>query len=655
MAQPRLTLVAVLTALATVVAALMASRATAAIDLRAYDLLLSPTRPSDHTSRVAVVAIDDASLAEVGQWPWPRDVVARLVNELRRQGAAAIALDVLFSERDRFGASPGPGETPAGQALSATDAALTDAIAGGRVVTGYAFTFNATSTPMPTPACVPPPLSGTSVAAAGQRDPQERLFTASGIICSLDAFTRSAQAAGFLNVAVDTDGTLRRVPLVIAYHGEVYPSLALSAVQLALGAPSITLAGPADRPLELSLAQSRVGLDDRGTLSLRFREPNREFAHIPAVDVLNGRVAPGALDDRIVFVGATALGVRDSVSTPMHTQQPGIEIHATAAENLLDGNFVVTPAYHRAIEAGVAILLALITAIIAGRWGYQWAGASAIGVLVLCWLGSGWLLRSGNTYLSPVLPTLALGLSLLMVGLMQLRFERGRADDEQHRRRQAHEFVVRSLTSLMEMRDASTGRHSRRTQGYSHLLAQRLAYTPQFRDYLTAERVEFISLLAPLHDIGKVGIRDAVLNKPGQLSPDELQEMRLHPVYGYETISKTQRQVGIDSGHDAAILQLAKDIVYTHHERWDGGGYPRGLRGHDIPVAGRILAVVDVYDALVEPRPYRRRLRHEEAVDLIVAGRGSQFDPVVVDAFLTVAPDFLELGTRLREASPVLN
>ena len=126
--------------------------------------------------------------------------------------------------------------------------------------------------------------------------------------------------------------------------------------------------------------------------------------------------------------------------------------------------------------------------------------------------------------------------------------------------------------------------------------------------------------------------------------------MRLHPVYGYETISKAQRQVGVDSAHDEAILQLAKDIVYTHHERWDGTGYPRGLRAHDIPVAGRIMALVDVYDALVEPRPYRRRLSHDEAVALIVAGRGTQFDPDVVQAFLTVSADFQELGTRLREA-----
>ena len=105
-----------------------------------------------------------------------------------------------------------------------------------------------------------------------------------------------------------------------------------------------------------------------------------------------------------------------------------------------------------------------------------------------------------------------------------------------------------------------------------------------------------MSLLAPLHDIGKVGIRDAVLNKTSALTAAEMHEMQQHPVYGYETISKAQRQVGIDSAHDEEILQLAKDIVYTHHERWDGTGYPRGLRGEEIPLAGRIMALVDVYE-----------------------------------------------------------
>src|SRR6185503_15639464 len=136
-----------------------------------------------------------------------------------------------------------------------------------------------------------------------------------------------------------------------------------------------------------------------------------------------------------------------------------------------------------------------------------------------------------------------------------------------------------------ETRDVDTGKHSRRTSRYARLLAGALAKNPAFATYLTPERVDLLSSLAPLHDIGKVGVPDAVLNKPGALTPEELIEMRRHPVYGRDVILKAERQVGV---RDDAILSLAKEIVYTHHERWDGTGYPEGSSGADIPIVGRL-------------------------------------------------------------------
>src|SRR5205823_9889467 len=134
----------------------------------------------------------------------------------------------------------------------------------------------------------------------------------------------------------------------------------------------------------------------------------------------------------------------------------------------------------------------------------------------------------------------------------------------------AGRLMVQALLSLTEVRAAETGRHSRRTQQYVRLLAERLATQPDFRAYLTRERIDLLSALAPLHDIGKVGVPDHVLNKPGALTPDEAAEMRKHPVYGYDVILKAEGRVGV---RDDAILAVAKDIVYTHHERWDGTGY----------------------------------------------------------------------------------
>ena len=203
--------------------------------------------------------------------------------------------------------------------------------------------------------------------------------------------------------------------------------------------------------------------------------------------------------------------------------------------------------------------------------------------------------------------------------------------------------MVQALLSLTEVRDAETGRHSRRTQQYARLLAEQLATQPSFRAYLTPERIDLLSSLAPLHDIGKVGVPDHILNKPGALTPEELAEMRKHPALGRDVILKAEEQVGV---RDDATLAMAKDIVYTHHERWDGTGYPQGLRGTEIPVAGRVMAVVDVYDAVRARTLYRQPMSHDDTVEFIVAGKGTHFDPAVVDAFVSVAALFKSVAHK---------
>jgi response regulator RpfG family c-di-GMP phosphodiesterase len=219
--------------------------------------------------------------------------------------------------------------------------------------------------------------------------------------------------------------------------------------------------------------------------------------------------------------------------------------------------------------------------------------------------------------------------------LARFTIERRRADLAGEEKTTSQKLMVQALLSLTEVRDAETGRHSARTQRYTRVLAERLAANPRFRDFLTRERIDLLASLAPLHDIGKVGVPDGVLNKPGQLTPEEMVEMRKHPGYGRDVILNAQQKVGV---HDDAVLSMAKDIVYTHHEKWDGTGYPEGLAGANIPIPGRVIAVVDVYDASTTRRLYRTPLTHDQVVALIVKGRGTHFDPDVVDAFVEVAP-----------------
>jgi putative two-component system response regulator len=257
-----------------------------------------------------------------------------------------------------------------------------------------------------------------------------------------------------------------------------------------------------------------------------------------------------------------------------------------------------------------------------------------VAVIVL-WAGARWLFSANGVHLSPVFPIAGVLTSLAAATVARLGQERVRANLAATETEVTHRLMIQSLLSLTEIRDAETGSHSRRTQHYSRVLAVQLCEHPRFREYLTPERIDLLSRLAPLHDIGKVGVPDQLLNKAGELTPDEYREMKKHPVYGLDVITKAERQVG---AHDDAILAMAKDIVYTHHERWDGNGYPRGLMGEQIPIPGRLIALVDVYDALTTRRRYRGPLTHDEAVNVIASGAGTHFDPAVVDAFLRTAP-----------------
>jgi adenylate cyclase len=268
--------------------------------------------------------------------------------------------------------------------------------------------------------------------------------------------------------------------------------------------------------------------------------------------------------------------------------------------------------------------------------GLLWGGLGTATSGVLVWWLAAWSLETRDTFLSPVMPTLSATISLAVLIVARVVNERRRAESEKRRRKQAHRFIVQSLTSLTETRDLGTGKHARRTQEYTRLLASLLAKSPRFRRRLPRETIELMAILAPLHDIGKVGISDAVLNKPGPLTQDEYTQMQTHPDLGYKAIANAEALSLIE---DEEIVGLAKDMVFTHHEWWDGHGYPRGLAGEEIPIGGRILAVVDVYDALVAWRPYRLPMPHEQAVGIIRAQRGTHFDPDVVDAFVAAEHD----------------
>ena len=208
----------------------------------------------------------------------------------------------------------------------------------------------------------------------------------------------------------------------------------------------------------------------------------------------------------------------------------------------------------------------------------------------------------------------------------------------------AHEATIRGLVSLAGARDNETGDHLRRTQLYLECIARQLALDPAYRANLSDETITRMIAAAPLHDIGKVAIPDAVLRKPGKLDAAEFEVMKTHVNEGIAVIDKVTREVGV-----TPFLAMARDIIAGHYEKFDGSGYPRQLKGQEIALAGRIMAVADVYDALRSQRVYKPALSREAAREIILAGAGSHFDPVVVAAFLLVEPAIDRIATELMD------
>jgi putative two-component system response regulator len=205
--------------------------------------------------------------------------------------------------------------------------------------------------------------------------------------------------------------------------------------------------------------------------------------------------------------------------------------------------------------------------------------------------------------------------------------------------------TVRALAHLAEIRDPETGNHIRRTQGYVQHLARALRTHPKFAATLTDKYIDLLGRSAPLHDIGKVGIPDYILLKPGRLTPEEWVIMQTHAKLGSDAIEQAERDIEMP----LAFLSLAKEIAHWHHEKWDGSGYPDALAGDAIPVSARLMAIADVFDALISVRSYKTGMSFADAREIIVAGRGQHFDPDAVDAFVAEFSEFIAIAERYRD------
>jgi len=622
-------------------------------DFRMFDMLLSAQKQQSVKNPPVVVGIDEESLLAFGQWPWPRYRLARLVEELKDQGVAAIGIDLLMVEKDRtsldvilrerqrdlnedFG---GFAETVS---RVQNDQLLAKALSEAPTVLGFKFLDEAIESGATS--VVPTPLAG--VVIRNERGNELPWSEPKAVLSSLDLLAQAAAREAFVNAVTDRDGIVRRVPLLQNFQGNYYPSLALATVLQATGTGQLRF-DLLSQEASLSFNGSQVSLDRRGNLLLGFAN-TAAYRYVSAADLLQGKLADHSLAGSVVFVGAVAAGLGDRHVTPLDRNFPGVKIHAVVASNLLNGGWYSHPVWARGAEFVSVLALGVLSAWLLSSFSLKVPLLMSLLAAVGAFWNSLALFQVGHYFVSPTLPVLVLVLNAGLLGLLRYGIAAKHLRERSKSLLKAQDATIVSLITLAETRDSDTGAHVLRTQRFVRTLAEQLRRDSRYSSEITDEDVEMLFQSAPLHDIGKVGIPDKILLKNGRLTDEEVAVMKEHPQLGAMALSCAVEVLG--QPEDSAYLHYARQMAATHHERWDGSGYPEGLRGEEIPLAGRLMALADVYDAMVSVRSYKKAMSHEQARDYILSMSGQLFDPEIADAFLACEANFAEIGAEYRDA-----
>jgi adenylate cyclase len=626
------------------------------LEYKLYDTQLRSSSKSIDAQTVknpVIVDIDEKSLAQFGQWPWPRYRLALLLKKIDALGASSVGMDMFFPESDRTSLASVQKDIEREYRVSVNlagvspelmdnDRALADVLSHGPFVLAYNFIF--ADKDNPSPACLPHPLNTAVMSAPGKAYETANLFRARGATCSIEMLSRSAASSGFFNVIPDSDGVLRRAPLLMEYNNRLYPSLSLATVIQSMGIKQVLLKASRGTLESIVLDGTSIPVDAKGNLLIRFHGRAGAFKFISAQDILMDRVPREEILGKIVLLGTSAVGLEEYRTTPLVTVLPGTEIHATIVDNILGKKFFSRPDW----VMGLELLLVILFGIVSGFLVSWTRSVLGLGVMLIfgsgLWLASGWTMESQGIFISPLFPVLALCINFSFLTFLKYWHEEKELRSRNKELVVMQNFTIQCLAALTETRDSETGGHILRCQHYVKALSNGLAKLPQFSRLLNEETIDLLYKSAPLHDIGKVGIPDRILLKPDRLTEEEYVEMKKHTLYGREAIRRAEQIYGKEVND--SFLQFGKEMAYSHHEKWDGSGYPEGLTGENIPIFGRIMAIADVYDALICKRRYKPSFSHEEAVSIIAQSKGTHFDPVVVEVFLGVNDEFRKIAQQ---------
>ena len=614
------------------------------LDTFFYDRFMIQDRDrTPYSHDITIVDIDEVSLSGAGQWPWPRYRLARMLAILSSHSPRAMGLDIVFPEPDRL--SPGHlarqfkrdfklDITFPDIPLSLTD---NDGLFGHildqtRTVGARYYYFDHVSKGA---VCKGLPLT--------IKDPGGRtaLSKAEGVLCNTPKIETRLASAGFINNQYDTDGLLRRTPLLIEYRNGIAPHLSLALFMMENNLESLevvrTPTGEALRAGRINIPITRDGF-----VHANFKGPGRAFRYIPAIDVLNRKFDPDHIRGKTLLIGSSAVGLNDIHPTVFDPHFPGIEVSAVLLDNMANGDFIRIPSWSDIALALACLAMGSFMLAVFNR------NPGPAGLLLAATAGTGLMLGASIIlyyqwliFISPAMP-LILGLVLfILITFTRFASEKRAAYTWFRQLSAAQQLTMEIMVSMVETRDPETGAHIVRTQHYAKAVALRLRSKGLFSDTLTDKYIETLFLSVPLHDIGKVGIPDNILLKPGRLTDDEFRHMKMHATYGRIILRRAAEKI-----EGSNYLAMGEDIAGTHHEKWDGTGYPESLAGEEIPLSGRLMAIADVYDALISKRCYKPPFPHAKAMSIILEEKGKLFDPVIVEAFVEIETTIREIAAR---------
>ena len=623
------------------------------LDYLNQDLLLRHFPRNHAGNRLVIVDLDEKSLNQYGQWPWPRYQVARLFDKISAMKPAAIGIDMIFAEPDRTSAGrllKDLGDTyridlsidrlPG--TLSDNDRILAEALARGPFVLAHQFHFNPFA--KSSEQCILHPVKISFMQRTGAHEERAMLPQSSGVLCNLPILSDQSDSSGFINFSPDKDGMLRRLPLLIEYEGEIYPSLALATVLKSRNAGHLLLKKHGQALQSVSYQETTVPVDPHGHLLIKYRGPKRSYDYVSAADIMDGGVSPDRLQGRIAFVGTSASGLKELHTSPFDPIFPGVEVHATVADNLLQGDFISVPGWSSGVILSLVLVLGvLLSLLVAFR-----NALTCFFVMLICivglWLGTQQAFYHQGVFVGTAFPIASVAGAYVFLTVLKYRLEEKKTISRMRELLLTQDITIESMANLAEYRDYETGGHIKRTRRYVKLLAEHLKTHHKYKHFLTDANIDMLYKSVPLHDIGKVGIPDNILLNPGPLDEKEFETMKTHTIMGRDVIESSARKLGKKS-----FLSIAAEIAYTHQEKWDGSGYPLGLKGEAIPVSGRLMALADVYDALISKRIYKPPFPHDVSVEIIRQSRGTHFDPDMVDAFLEIHEQFREIAREFSD------